>query len=182
MKTKILNYENNPITFNLSKDNGVMINATEMAKAFGKRVDVFLKTDHANEFISELELTPFGGSFAPLSRDEILKNINGVGTWMHRILALKFAAWLSPKFEVWVYSTIEEILFGKHVAREQSLEKTIQLKSEIEMIRDKPDKTGEDLERYIIIERELRIEQNVRKSLTSDTMNEMADMFEGQNN
>ena len=29
---------------------------------------------------------------------------------MHRILALKFAAWLSPSFELWVYITIDRIL------------------------------------------------------------------------
>ena len=32
------------------------------------------------------------------------------GTWMDERLALKFAAWLSPKFEIWIYDTIYEIL------------------------------------------------------------------------
>lgn len=32
-------------------------------------------------------------------------------TWMHRLLALKFAAWLDARFEVWVYRTIEQVLF-----------------------------------------------------------------------
>lgn len=182
MKTRILNYENNPITFNLKKDNGVMINATEMAKPFGKEVARFMENDSTKNFISAC-LKTRNSSFINIENEsELFTSIQKSGTFMHRILALKFAAWLSPDFEVWVYSTIEEMLFGKHVEREKSLERTIELKAEIEMIRDKPDKTGEDLERYIIIERELRIEQNVRKSLTSDTMNEMADMFEGQNN
>jgi hypothetical protein len=48
-----------------------------MAKAFRKRVDVFLKTDHAKEFIKVLELTPFGGSSDVLKLDEILKKICG---------------------------------------------------------------------------------------------------------
>ena len=34
---------------------------------------------------------------------------------MERSVALKFAAWLSPKFEVWVYKTIDEILFGEYI-------------------------------------------------------------------
>jgi hypothetical protein len=33
---------------------------------------------------------------------------------MHRILALKFAAWLDPYFEVWVYTTIDKIIFGNY--------------------------------------------------------------------
>lgn len=34
------------------------------------------------------------------------------GTWMHRVLALKFAAWLDPEFELWVYCTIDKLMFG----------------------------------------------------------------------
>ncbi|MEM1121660.1 MAG: KilA-N domain-containing protein, partial [Bacteroidota bacterium] len=32
------------------------------------------------------------------------------GTWMDEKLALKFAAWLSPNFELWVYDRIQELL------------------------------------------------------------------------
>lgn len=32
------------------------------------------------------------------------------GTWVHERLALKFAAWLSPKFELWVYDTIMQVM------------------------------------------------------------------------
>jgi len=35
---------------------------------------------------------------------------NNPGTWAHQKLALKFAAWLSPHFELWVYDKIEELL------------------------------------------------------------------------
>ena len=38
METKICSFEQNNITFLLSKDNGMMINATEMAKPFNKQV------------------------------------------------------------------------------------------------------------------------------------------------
>lgn len=109
--TQAFEYSGALIKFEVS-DKNVMVNATEMAKVFGKRVDVFLKTDHANEFMSVLEFTPFGGNSAPLKKEEILITKGQSGTYMHRILALKFAAWLDPKFELWVYSTIDHILFG----------------------------------------------------------------------
>ena len=32
------------------------------------------------------------------------------GTWMDEKLALKFAAWLSPRFELWVYDRIQELI------------------------------------------------------------------------
>lgn len=33
-----------------------------------------------------------------------------MGTWLHEKLALKFAAWLSPEFELWVYDCVHELL------------------------------------------------------------------------
>ena len=33
-------------------------------------------------------------------------------TWIHLILAFIFAAWLDPAFELWVYATIDKIVFG----------------------------------------------------------------------
>ena len=46
---------------------------------------------------------------------EVLRVVQGgtpelQGTWMDEKLALKFAAWLSPYFELWVYDRIEELL------------------------------------------------------------------------
>jgi hypothetical protein len=43
------------------------------------------------------------------------------GTWMHEILAMKFAAWLDPDFEVWVYFTVREILFESYREEEETL-------------------------------------------------------------
>ena len=48
---------------------------------------------------------------------------------MHRILALKFAAWLNPDFEVWVYSTIDHILFGHYKRMEESLKSSAKRKN-----------------------------------------------------
>ena len=99
---------------------------------------------------------------------------------MHRILAIKFAAWRSTDFEVWVYSTIEQLLFGKHVERDKSFERTLAFQKEIDELRDKPEKTVDDFERYIVIERALRVEKSLRKSLTMGTMADMRDLFSNQ--
>ena len=96
-----------------SDGKNAMINATEMAKVFGKRIDHFLKADHVKSFIKVLELTPYGGSSEVLKAEEIILTKNGVGTYFHQVLALKFASWLDPQFELWVYSKIKEVLFGK---------------------------------------------------------------------
>ncbi len=99
---------------------------------------------------------------------------------MHRVLALKFAAWLSPDFEVWVYSTIEKLLFGKHVEREKSFERTLLLQKELNAIRDKnpEERTGEDFNRYLEIERQMNREKLIRKNLTSESISGMRSLFD----
>lgn len=68
MENRIFNYNGNNITFNMNSDENVMINATDMAKAFNKDVSGFLRLDSTKEYInaycqtadlrSENEFTP----------------------------------------------------------------------------------------------------------------------------
>ncbi len=129
---KTFNFEGQLIEFDLNEKN-IMVNATEMAKVFDKRIDHFLRSEHAENFINAmLEFPPYGGNSEPLKREEILQTRGKSGTWMHRILALKFAAWLNPKFELWVYATIDDLLFGKYKEIDTSLRKTAEIKTRIE--------------------------------------------------
>jgi len=181
METKICVFEENEITFQLLKDNGMMVNATEMAKVFGKEVARFMENDSTKKFI-EACLKTRNSSFLNIKTEEDLYvSKQRSGTFMHRILALKFAAWLNPDFEVWVYSTIEKLLFGKYVERERSFEVTVALQKEKDTLTDKVNKTGEDFERYLEIDRLLRIEKQVRTNLTKDAINEIGDLFESNN-
>jgi len=180
METKICVFGESAISFLIDKENSLMVNATEMAKAFDKRLDHFLKADHVKEFIRVLEFTPFGGNSDPLKKEEIMISRGSAGTYFNRILALKFAAWISPEFEVWVYATIEKLLFGKHVEREKSFEKTLRLQKEMNAIRDKSpeERTGEDFNRYLEIEREINREKAVRKNLTTESISGMRSLFD----
>lgn len=94
-------------------DKNVMINATEMAKIFNKRVDVFMKTDNTKAFISALELTGKSVSLKsnqPPNGGRIIDNRGRNGIYFNEILALKFASWLDPNFEIWIYTTIRDLL------------------------------------------------------------------------
>jgi len=135
-------YNEQTVDFLPTSNDNLMVNATQMAKIFGKRVDVFLKSDHTNEFINALEFTPFGGNSEPLKRDEIIQTKGQSGTWMHRILALKFAAWLDPKFEVWVFSTIDQILLGHYREQREATAEKIRAEQQLEL------KKKELLEKY----------------------------------
>lgn len=56
--------------------------------------------------------------------DDVIKIRRGgrrQGTWMHRIQALHFAAWLDARFAVWVFVTIDKILFEQQRQQETQL-------------------------------------------------------------
>lgn len=135
MKTKATQfiYQDTSIHFALSNNKNVMINATEMAKAFNKRVDVFMKTEQTKCFIKALEENfiqpPFGG--------RIIDNRGRNGIYFTRILALKFAAWLDTKFELWVFSTIDEILFGDYLKHQNAIEETLKAEAELQVLENK---------------------------------------------
>lgn len=74
----------------------------------------FLKTKPIKAFISALEFPPVGGNSNGIPKDKIIQTSNHSGTYFNRILALKFAGWLDPNFEVWVFRTIDKITFGEY--------------------------------------------------------------------
>lgn len=107
-------YEGQGISFEFS-DGNKMINATEMAKPFGKRVSNFLRLDETKRFAELLEVRYSDVSIGNKEKKEVLRVVKGgephlQGTWMDEKLALKFAGWLSPEFELWVYDRIQELL------------------------------------------------------------------------
>lgn len=115
------NYNDQLISFEFA-DGNKMINATQMAKPFGKLVGNFLKAQHAKDYIALLEKRySISNIGAKSQKREVLRVIKGgdselQGTWMDEKLALKFAAWLSPEFELWVYDRIEELLKEGHTS------------------------------------------------------------------
>jgi len=103
---QIFKYEGSEITFK-NADGSLMVNLTEMAKVFKKRPSHFLENEQTKAFIEELNKSKVGIPTLLLKHGG-----SNRGTWGHEKLALKFAAWLSPKFELWVYDRIHEIIKG----------------------------------------------------------------------
>lgn len=112
---KVFEYQGTGITFDFEGE--TFINATEMAKPFGKRVHHFLQLKSTIEYLEAL-LT--GGNSA--SYVKTVEGSNG-GTWMHELLALEFAGWLSPSFKVWCNQKIRELLTtGQASVNQMSME------------------------------------------------------------
>lgn len=171
-------YEQHEIAF-LHSENKVMVNATQMAKVFNKRIDFFLKTDNTKTFIKELEFTPFGGNSAPIKRDEIIKSKGKSGTYMHRILALKFAAWLNPKFELWVFSTIDKIIYAHFQKLKEATIEKLKIEKErdqmrVELLRKHPD----DFYKFLELESKLtKADQKRLKAIRASTQELKLSLF-----
>ena len=101
-------YQGSEVTF--SNGDNVMVNATQMAKAFGKQPIHWLRTEQSKrmiEAIAELQKC----STADLVR--VIQggnNLEEQGTWMHEDVALVFAQWLSPEFYLWCNERIKELI------------------------------------------------------------------------
>lgn len=65
---------------------------------------------------------------------------------MHQILALKFAAWLNPTFELWVYKTINYVLFDHYKKIEESLKQSASRKNRMDELKEKLRSNTEFLE------------------------------------
>lgn len=130
------NYDGQAVEFEITTGKNLMVNATEMARIFDKQVVAFTRNDDTKAFISEVLKSENSHFLGIESEADLITSKQRSGTWMHRVLALKFAAWLSPAFELWVYSTIDHILFGHYRHMEESLKESALRRTEIETIKN----------------------------------------------
>ena len=127
---EIKKFDNNLIAFDFDND---YLNATDLLKAYNetrvysdsnKRMDNFLRTKGVKEFIKVLESDALKSApdFQAViqSKNEFGRSS---GTWVHRILAYRLAAWLSPEFELFVYKTFDDVLKDKLKYQQMQLDR-----------------------------------------------------------
>jgi hypothetical protein len=157
MTTEIVKFEfnNQEVDFE-QNDQTLMVNATQMAKIFGKLVAHFMENDSTKKFIFACLNNRNSDYLNVKTEEDLITSTQKSGTWMHRVLALKFAAWLDPDFEVWVYSTIDELLFGRFRRIEESLRLSAARKNRIDLLRDelRSEEKYAELERLELEERQ----------------------------
>lgn len=121
--TTIMYYDDTPINFAKGRD--VMVNATDMAKPFGKVPKDWLRTQQSKDFINSL------AAVRQMCPTDLLKMKQGgndhaaQGTWMREDVALEFARWLSPEFAIWCNDRIKELLTMGMTATPPTLEQMI---------------------------------------------------------
>ena len=136
-------FEGNGITFDFQSPNGMINATQMSKPFEGRSAADYLRLGATKELInaiienenarrilevkkenSSLENTvQDGNSHLELLKSPILMTFEDVvavrhggrnnGTWMHRLLAIDFAGWLSPRFNVWMLKTIDQLLQGK---------------------------------------------------------------------
>lgn len=111
-----LNYKGEPIRFNTDG----WINATDIAKRFGKRLDHWLSNAETLEYVRALDEVYSGEPSKILhTRDSgyvktsKARKDRGGGTWLHPKLSVAFARWCDPKFSVWCDLHIDSLLRGE---------------------------------------------------------------------
>lgn len=123
MNTPIVyDYKGSKISFANGKN--VMVNATEMAKSFGKTTKDWLRTNASSEFINSLS------AVRQICPTELVKVVQGgspelQGTWMHEDVALEFARWLSSAFAIWCNDRIKELLKYGMTATQPTLDEML---------------------------------------------------------
>lgn len=128
-------FQNSRIEFELANGN-VMVNATQMAKVFGKQVEAFIRNEQTKSFMEACLKSENSRFLNVQSEEDLIQSKQKTGTFMHRILALKFAAWLNSDFELWVYSTIDRLLFSDYHQLRDNIKKTAERKNEIDTLLD----------------------------------------------
>ena len=110
-------FQGNQITFKGGET--VMVNATEMAKPFGKVPKDWLRLQQAQDFIASLS------SVRQICPSQLIVVNKGnsasfeQGTWMHEDVAMEFARWLSPEFGIWCNDCVKELLLNGRVEMAQ---------------------------------------------------------------
>lgn len=130
---QVFEYKGNKVTFDFG--NGVMTNATEMARAFGKEPYGWIRLATTKEFLWQLLIEKYPKSVPQNLRNEtgnlrnetelgailtevgLVKIIQGgnsslQGTWFNDDITIEFARWLSPAFAIWCNDRIKEYLMN----------------------------------------------------------------------
>lgn len=117
MGNQIFQYNGNPITFQIGE--ATMMNATQMAKPFGKQPVFWLNNQYTKDLLSELTKLR-NLSLADLV--QVTKGGTNPGTWFHEDVALEFARWLSPQFAIWCNDRIKELMRYGMTATTQTID------------------------------------------------------------
>lgn len=124
-------------------------NATAMCKAFNKVPKDYLKSDSTKAFLEALQSD---GINLPSELVQSIKGGSGIqGTWVHSLVAIDIARWLSPQFHVQVIKWTQEILSGDRPQLPPPSSEEEYIKQMVDLF----SRTNQPLQKEVIIENTL---------------------------
>lgn len=177
MNVKEFYFDDQLIRIDLRDGQNLMVNATEMASVFKKLVEDFTRLESTKKFIASCLKPHFAEKLQVNDESDLIVKVQKSGTWMHRVLALKFAGWLNSDIDVWIHIVTNELLNGFAKIQSDSVKETIKLQNEKKTLEAKPDKSGLDFERYLVVCGLLKNERGIRTKTTKKLFIETANLF-----
>lgn len=132
------------LSSNTRKDD--YVNATQLCKHFGKRWAKYQELPSTKEFIGVLNKK---------TDNRTIYAKRGVGTWVHPLLAVHLAEWLSPEFSVFVKQTFKAFLDADIKLAESIVDRTEDLEG-IKRLTTKAQRRQEQLKAYHGLHDELK--------------------------
>lgn len=120
--SKTFSYNGNDLLFDTRDD--VMVNATQLAKIYGKRPNDYLSLPATNQLINAIT-RKYGISENQLVISKVGSSHNGGGTWMHRLIVVDFCQWLDIDLKLWCTEKLDELMRYGMTATQPTLEQMI---------------------------------------------------------
>lgn len=118
--SKTFSYNGNDVLFDTKDD--VMVNATQLAKIYGKRPNDYLSLPATNQLINAIT-RKYGIAESQLIRTE--RGGTAPGTWMHRLIVVDFCQWLDIDLKLWCTEKLDELMRYGMTATQPTLEQMI---------------------------------------------------------
>lgn len=118
--SKIFSYNGNNVLFDIKDD--VMVNATQLAKIYGKRPNDYLSLPATNQLINAIT-RKYG-----IAENQLVRTERGgiaPGTWMHRLIVVDFCQWLDIDLKLWCTEKLDELMRYGMTATQPTLEQMI---------------------------------------------------------
>ena len=171
MTNKIFKFNGKEIEFIVNEKGNVMVNATQMAKVFKKYTKDYLKNEQTKFYLEECLKKENSPNINIETKTDLVYSKQKSGTWMHEVVALEFAAWLSPSFKFWVYTTIQSLIGYHSKKRTENLKKLAEMEKTRNTIINKLSKDSPMFRKYLELEKGIKSSKAKSSANTREEMN-----------
>ena len=118
---EIKKFENTLIAFDIHTQT---VNATDMLRAYNNNLPEGSKHKKMGDYTRLKSTKQFRNVLEQKTGIPVIGTTQGIegGTWMYRLMAYNFAAWLSPEFRLFVYEVFDNAISEKLRSQQRQLD------------------------------------------------------------